>query len=76
MYLIEKHKVKQSNPYFDKLSDLAKASNNLHNQAYYWLRYSLDNFNEWHSYETLDKFMKRYVRVQMSTSLKQTCFTE
>lgn len=43
---------------------MAKISNNLYNQLYYWLRYSLENFGEWHSYEDLDKFMKQYVKVE------------
>ena len=63
MYLVEKHKIKSSNKYFEKLCKMAKISNKLYNQAYYWLRYSFENFGEWYSYEDLDKFMKRYVRV-------------
>ena len=63
MYLVEKHKIKSSNKHFNKLCELSKISNNLYNQSYYWLRYSLEKFGEWHSYEDLDKFMKRYVRV-------------
>ena len=63
MYLVEKHKIKSSNKHFNKLCELSKISNNLYNQSYYWLRYSLEKFGEWHSYEDLDKFMKRYVKV-------------
>lgn len=63
MYLVEKHKIKSSNKHFEKLCEMAKISNNLYNQSYYWLRYSLEKFGEWYSYEDIDKFMKRYVRV-------------
>jgi len=63
MYLVEKHKIKSSNKYFNRLCELAKISNNLYNQSYYWLRYSLENFGEWYNYYDLDKFMKQYVRV-------------
>lgn len=63
MYLVEKHRIKSTNKHFGKLVELSKLSNNLYNQSLYWLRYSLDNFDEWYSYEDLDKFMKRYVRV-------------
>lgn len=63
MYLVEKHRIKSTNKHFGKLVELSKLSNNLYNQALYWLQYSLENFGEWYSYEDLDKFMKRYVRV-------------
>lgn len=63
MYLVEKHRIKSTNKHFGKLVELSKLSNNLYNQALYWIQYSLDNFGEWYSYEDLDKFMKRYVRV-------------
>ena len=55
---VEKHLIKQNNPYYDMLCDFAHKSKNLYNHANYLVRNEFVKNDKWLRYGEMDKILK------------------
>lgn len=58
---VEKHTLKQNNPYFSMIDDFCFKSKNLYNHANYIVRHEFTKNNKWIRYGDLDKILKQDV---------------
>ena len=55
---VEKHLIKQNNPYYPMLSDFTHKSKNLYNHANFLVRDEFIRNNRWLRYGEIDKILK------------------